>query len=88
LTGLIVRGVTDREADHLYDCIQTGVNGSECLIYDFLQMSIVLTISQPCISSWPSPRCLVRSMKRQYLSTCLCWMPTAIETLSISYRTS
>ncbi|KAJ5631569.1 Chromosome segregation protein (Pcs1) [Penicillium longicatenatum] len=28
LTGLIVRGVTDREADHLYDCIQTGVNGT------------------------------------------------------------
>ncbi|KAJ6017955.1 Monopolin complex subunit Csm1/Pcs1 [Penicillium sp. IBT 35674x] len=28
LTGLIVRGVVDREADYLYDCIQTGVNGT------------------------------------------------------------
>ncbi|KAJ5929588.1 Monopolin complex subunit Csm1/Pcs1 [Penicillium verhagenii] len=28
LTGLIVRGVADRESDHLYDCIQTGVNGT------------------------------------------------------------
>ncbi|CAL5869450.1 uncharacterized protein PFLUO_LOCUS3679 [Penicillium psychrofluorescens] len=28
LTGLIVRDVKIRESDHLYDCIQTGVNGS------------------------------------------------------------
>ncbi|KAJ5807112.1 glycosyl phosphatidyl inositol anchor synthesis [Penicillium riverlandense] len=28
LTGLIVRDVKTRESDHLYDCIQTGVNGS------------------------------------------------------------
>lgn len=30
LTGLIIRDVKNRESDHLYDCIQTGVNGSEC----------------------------------------------------------
>ncbi|KAF7718091.1 Uncharacterized protein PECH_002428 [Penicillium ucsense] len=27
-TGLIIRDVKNREADHLYDCIQTGVNGT------------------------------------------------------------
>lgn len=29
LTGLIIRDVKKRETDHLYDCIQTGTNGSE-----------------------------------------------------------
>lgn len=29
LTGLIIRDVKERESDHLYDCLQTGVNGSE-----------------------------------------------------------
>lgn len=29
MTGLIIRSVKEREADHLYDCIQTGVNGSK-----------------------------------------------------------
>ncbi|KAL2000770.1 hypothetical protein VTN02DRAFT_2654 [Thermoascus thermophilus] len=28
LTGLIIRDVKKRESDHLYDCIQTGVNGT------------------------------------------------------------
>lgn len=28
LTGLIIRDVKKRESDHLYDCIQTGLNGS------------------------------------------------------------
>ena len=31
LTGLIIRDVKNRETDDLYDCIQTGVNGSEYL---------------------------------------------------------
>lgn len=30
-TGLIIRDVKNRETDHLYDCIQTGVNGSKYL---------------------------------------------------------
>lgn len=30
LTGLIIRDVKRREADNLYDCIQTGINGSKC----------------------------------------------------------
>lgn len=29
MTGLIIRSVKEREVDHLYDCIQTGVNGSK-----------------------------------------------------------
>lgn len=29
LTGLIIRDVKSRDDDHLYDCIQTGVNGSK-----------------------------------------------------------
>lgn len=29
MTGLIIRSVKERERDHLYDCIQTGVNGSK-----------------------------------------------------------
>lgn len=29
LTGLIIRDVKKRETDHLYDCIQTGSNGSK-----------------------------------------------------------
>ncbi|KAK2760236.1 Glycosyl phosphatidyl inositol anchor synthesis [Arachnomyces sp. PD_36] len=28
LTGLIIRDVKKRESDHLYDCIQTGMNGT------------------------------------------------------------
>lgn len=32
LTGLIVRNVKQRDTDYLYDCIQTGANGSECCI--------------------------------------------------------
>ncbi|KAJ6104380.1 hypothetical protein N7523_010700 [Penicillium sp. IBT 18751x] len=28
LSGLIIRDVKNRETDHLYDCIQTGVNGT------------------------------------------------------------
>jgi len=34
LTGLIIRDVKSRDEDHLYDCIQTGVNGSKCLFFN------------------------------------------------------
>lgn len=30
LTGLVILDVKPRLSDHLYDCIQTGVNGSKC----------------------------------------------------------
>jgi chromosome segregation ATPase len=36
LTGLIIRGVKKRDADHLYDCIQTGTNGSESYLLNNL----------------------------------------------------
>lgn len=29
LTGLIIRDVKDKDTDHVYDCIQTGINGSK-----------------------------------------------------------
>jgi hypothetical protein len=29
MTGLIIRDVKKRQSDHLYDCIQTGLNGSK-----------------------------------------------------------
>lgn len=41
LTGLIIRSVKKRESDHLYDCIQTGINGSE-------------SFSQPCRETQPA----------------------------------
>ena len=34
LTGLIIRDVKKRESDHVYDCIQTGINGSRFLNHD------------------------------------------------------
>lgn len=35
LTGLIIRDVKKRDSDSLYDCIQTGVNGSKCRLLPF-----------------------------------------------------
>lgn len=32
LTGLIIRNVKKREEDYLYDCIQTGRNGSKSIV--------------------------------------------------------
>ncbi|KAJ5108902.1 hypothetical protein N7456_005577 [Penicillium angulare] len=46
LTGLIIRDVKAREADHLYDCIQTGVNGSKSFAPGSLQIYIMLTMLQ------------------------------------------
>lgn len=49
LTGLIVRDVKNRDSEHVYDCIQTGVNGSK-LLGSSLFGFFVLTSSQLCIS--------------------------------------
>lgn len=47
LTGLIIRDVKAREADHLYDCIQTGVNGSKLFTLMLQPLSTcLLTFSQ------------------------------------------
>lgn len=73
-TGLIIRDVKDRETDHLYDCIQTGVNGSKCLELLETKWSnySCLTTLQLFTLNWPSPRWLARSMSRLNSSICLC----------------
>lgn len=78
LTGLIIRDVKNRESDHLYDCIQTGVNGSEWSINPSSLFSYILTTSQHFISSWPFLRCLRQNMNRRSSSTCHYWMQTVI----------
>jgi DNA repair exonuclease SbcCD ATPase subunit len=45
LTGLIVRDVKNRELDYLYDCIQTGINGSKLLHFQVIH-GIFLTSLQ------------------------------------------
>lgn len=79
LTGLIIRDVKNRETDDLYDCIQTGVNGSEYLTPSGI-ISMFLIKPQHCTSSWPSPRSLRRNTSRRNSSTCPYWMPTVIAT--------
>lgn len=91
LTGLIIRDVKNRETDHLYDCIQTGVNGSESSptpAIDFRSTHSCLTNLQHFISNWQSPRWLARSMSRLNSSTYRYWMPAVIGNLSISCLTS
>lgn len=51
LTGLIIRDVKKRESDHLYDCIQTGVNGSR--YPQFTGLTESSTNGQPSTSNWP-----------------------------------
>lgn len=51
LTGLIIRDVKKRETDDMYDCIQTGANGSKfsCRLRYRL---LILTIVQLYTSNW------------------------------------
>jgi multidrug efflux pump subunit AcrA (membrane-fusion protein) len=88
-TGLIIRDVKNRETDHLYDCIQTGVNGSKYPQVPGTKRASYscLTNLQRFISSWPSPRWLARSMSRLNSSIYHCWMPAVIGSLSISCQT-
>lgn len=78
LTGLIIRDVKNRESDHLYDCIQTGVNGSKWSITTPTCFSDMLTQSQHSISSWPFPKYLQPNLNWQNSNICLYWMPTVI----------
>lgn len=78
LTGLIIRDVKNREGDDLYDCIQTGVNGSE--YPNALLQPSYLTNSQHCTSNWSFRRSLRRNTSQQNSSTCPCWMLTVIVT--------
>ena len=41
LTGLILRGVERREESDVYDCIQTGRNGSKCISFHVLSKILV-----------------------------------------------
>lgn len=85
LTGLIIRDVKDKDSENVYDCIQTGINGSKSPC--FTTFSLVLTSLQLFISTWRCPR-------NQQTSTmpnsniCRSWMPIVIETWSTCFQTS
>lgn len=51
LTGLIIRDVKKRESDHLYDCIQTGVNGSKLFVTGWLWIDCLHVHSTPLQTS-------------------------------------
>lgn len=53
LTGLIIRDVKKRETDDIYDCIQTGANGSKFI--NFSRHQLLLMTSQLFILSWLLP---------------------------------
>jgi hypothetical protein len=54
LTGLIVRGVKHSGGETEFDCIQTGRNGSECLLlHRGYNREFTDTTRQLCISNWP-----------------------------------
>jgi hypothetical protein len=71
LTGLIIRDVKNRDSDHVYDCIQTGINGSK--FASSTTIDIILTSLQLFISTWPYRR-NQRITTIQNSNTCLCWM--------------
>lgn len=78
LTGLIVRGVKRENDVEVYDCIQTGRNGSKKLMYPQFS-EVALTVLKLSTSS--SPLALTRrrtSSKR--LSSCTCHSWTQTET--------
>lgn len=70
LTGLIVRGVKDRESDHLYDCIQTGINGSRWPNSKY-HVSFILTTWQHFISNLLSLKSHLPSTSLLNSSICL-----------------
>jgi hypothetical protein len=86
LTGLIVRDVKNRELDYLYDCIQTGINGSKLLHFQAIH-GIFLTSLQlsTSILLCQRPRLITTKLNS---NTCLIWTPTAIATWSTCYQTS
>ncbi|GAB1200273.1 hypothetical protein APSETT444_009643 [Aspergillus pseudonomiae] len=57
LTGLIIRDVKKGDSDNLYDCIQTGINGSEYLYlqphqkYSNLEIALHFKLAVPHVSS-------------------------------------
>jgi hypothetical protein len=74
LSGLIIRNVKKRDTDYLYDCIQTGANGSECLKYLYIPQ-ITDCLYQLYISNLPS-----------YMTVMAIWLPILILRSSIICR--
>lgn len=73
LSGLIIRNVKKRDMDYLYDCIQTGANGSECSKYLHVYIpQITNCLGQHCISNSPSHMMAVAT-----------WLPILIRQSSI-----
>jgi hypothetical protein len=54
LTGLVILDVKKRESDHLYDCLQTGVNGSKFHFEKGGWQDAFLTAQQLFTSNWLS----------------------------------
>jgi chromosome segregation ATPase len=54
LTGLVILDVKKRESDHLYDCLQTGVNGSKFHFGKGGLQDAFLTTRQLFTSNWLS----------------------------------
>jgi chromosome segregation ATPase len=54
LTGLVILDVKKRESDHLYDCLQTGVNGSKFHFEKGGLQDAFLTTRQLFTSNWLS----------------------------------
>jgi hypothetical protein len=48
LTGLIVRGMSQGNGENVFDCIQTGRNGSKLLPFFFAPPSLVNSIKPQC----------------------------------------
>ena len=86
LTGLIIRDVKNRELDYLYDCIQTGINGSKSLHFHVIH-GIFLTSLQLFTSILLCQRPRLITTKLNF-NTCLIWTPTATATWSTCYQTS
>lgn len=81
MTGLIITGIKREEDGDVYDCIQTGRNGSklpdlgDILVPDTDSNLQLFTSSSP----WDQMKSLRTSMMRS-LYTCLSWMRAGTET--------
>jgi hypothetical protein len=74
LTGLIIRDIKNRDSEHVYDCIQTGINGSELLNIPWIgSFSNPLQLST---STWSCQRSPSTTTKLNS-STCPSWTLTA-----------
>lgn len=79
LTGLIIRDVKKRPSDNLYDCIQTGSNGSKLTMPPDGLIQVSNRV-QPFISSWLCPTYRRPTLNLPSFNISHCWMRT--ETVS------